>query len=384
MAKTVVGLMNTAEEAQSVVRELVESGFERGDIGMMTGPSGRDASAHAAGDTSSTTSGALTGAGTGAALGGVAGLVVGLAALPIPGIGPIIAAGPLAAALAGAGVGAVAGGLIGVLTNMGVPDEEAHYYAEGVKRGGTLVTVNVRDDEMAEVAAEIMREHGAVDIDERAGRWKEEGWSGRLADDEDADVPSTVRGSASSAASRSPSRADVSALTQDTRGRERDAGQVLPVVEEELRVGKRQVERGGVRVYSKVVDTPVEDTVTLREEHVEVERRPVDRALGSGHAAAFKETVIELRETAEEAVVDKRARITEEVVVTKHATEREETIRDTVRKTDVDIEKIGAGDPGRPGAGGMASKRGRPPAYTGPERRLRRGQYGGEERRVSD
>jgi hypothetical protein len=119
-------------------------------------------------DSSEVGSGALKGAGTGAALGGIAGLVVGMAGLAIPGIGAVIAAGPLAAALAGAGAGAIAGGLIGALVNIGVPEDEANYYAEGMRRGGVLVTVNARDEDMADQAADIMRDHGAVDIEERA------------------------------------------------------------------------------------------------------------------------------------------------------------------------------------------------------------------------
>jgi hypothetical protein len=97
--------------------------------------------------------------------------------LAIPGIGPIIAAGPIVATLTGAGVGAVAGGLIGGLTDMGVSKADAEYYAESVRRGGALVTVRA-DDSRAERAAEVMREHGAIDIERRAERWRERGWTG--------------------------------------------------------------------------------------------------------------------------------------------------------------------------------------------------------------
>ena len=125
---------------------------------------------------SDTGSGAATGAAAGGVLGGAAGLVVGLMGLAIPGIGPIVAAGPLAAALAGAGVGAVAGGLIGGLTGAGVSEEDANYYAESVRRGGALVTVRA-DDARADEAARIMRSHGAVDIERRAEQWREAGWT---------------------------------------------------------------------------------------------------------------------------------------------------------------------------------------------------------------
>jgi hypothetical protein len=198
MAKTVVGLMDDRDEAESVVRKLVDEGFARSDISIMASNAGGSYSTSETARSSATSysssdsgtygenrhsdsrdvgSGALTGAGTGAVLGGIAGLVVGMAGLAIPGIGPVIAAGPLAAALAGAGAGAVAGGLIGALVNIGVPEDEANYYAEGMRRGGVLVTVNARDEDKADHAADIMRDHGAVDIEERASQWKQTGWS---------------------------------------------------------------------------------------------------------------------------------------------------------------------------------------------------------------
>lgn len=178
MAKTVIGLMDNLGDAQAVVRELVESGIARDDIGFMANqkhqlPGTADLN-------ESEGSGTLAGAGTGAALGGMAGLALALAPLAIPGLGPILAAGPIAAALAGAGLGALAGGLIGSLTNLGVPEEEAHYYAEAVRRGGIVITVATDKAAQARVAVAIMRRHGAVDIDQRATEWKKQGWKGRF------------------------------------------------------------------------------------------------------------------------------------------------------------------------------------------------------------
>jgi uncharacterized protein (TIGR02271 family) len=118
----------------------------------------------------------------------------------------------------------------------------------------------------------------------------------------------------------------------------------IPVVQEELKVGKREVQRGGVRVFSRVVETPVNESVSLREEHVSVERRPVDQPISTTDAAAFKEQSIELREKAEEAVVQKSARVVEEVVVGKEATQRQQNISDSVRHTEVQVEQLGARD----------------------------------------
>ena len=122
--------------------------------------------------------------------------------------------------------------------------------------------------------------------------------------------------------------------------------EAIALVQEELRVGKREVDRGSVRVRSYLVETPVEEQVRLRDETVHVERRPVQRELRAGDMAAFQEKTIELTETDEEAVVAKTARVTEEVVVRKDVTEHAETIRDTVRHTEVEVEDTGTGRSG--------------------------------------
>jgi uncharacterized protein (TIGR02271 family) len=338
MSKTVIGLMDNIGEAQSVVKDLVASGIDRNDIGFMANQ--KHAVPESAqlneGEGSRAASGALTGAGTGAALGGVAGLALALAPLAIPGIGPILAAGPIAAALTGAGIGAVAGGLIGGLTNLGVPEEEAHYYAEGVRRGGILVTVAAESDAQAETAVTVMQRHGAVDIDQRATEWKKQGWKGRF----DADV--------------------VESATERT-----ETERTIPVTQEELVVGKRNVQQGGVRVFSRVIERPVRESVELEEEHVEVERRPVDRP-AEGAGTTFREQSFELRESAEEPVVEKRARVVEEVKVGKKKSKSKQTVQDTVRKTDVEVERTGASNQSR---------------YRGPERRVKSTPYPGTERR---
>jgi hypothetical protein len=117
-------------------------------------------------------------------VGGLAGVLIGLGALVIPGIGPVIAAGPLAtvlAGLAGAGAGAVAGGVLGALVDLGIPEETAGYYAEGVRRGGTLVSVRV-EDQYTDKALDILNRHNPVDLDERSQQWRREGWTGYRGD----------------------------------------------------------------------------------------------------------------------------------------------------------------------------------------------------------
>src|SRR5215217_53761 len=186
MAKTVVGLFDTISAAQNVVQELVNAGFPRNDISLLASDRRGEYARTVGGTTESAAGeGAAAGAVGGGVLGGVLGLLVGLGALAIPGIGPVIAAGPLAAALgtagatavAGAGIGAATGGVLGALVGAGIPEADAGFYAEGVRRGGTLVIAKASDD-MAQRAYDTMRRYGAVDVDERSGSWRSAGWKG--------------------------------------------------------------------------------------------------------------------------------------------------------------------------------------------------------------
>jgi uncharacterized protein (TIGR02271 family) len=119
---------------------------------------------------------------------------------------------------------------------------------------------------------------------------------------------------------------------------------VIPIVEENIRVGKREVEAGGVRVQTHVEERPVNQQVTVRDETVEVERVPVDRPVDTSTLRnpdeAFIPVSVEVREQDEQVVVDKQARVVEEVVINKDVEERVETVQDTVRRTDVDVEQL--------------------------------------------
>ena len=174
MVKTIVGSFDSFNDAHQVANDLRAAGFLDSDISIVA----NNAAGEYREDTRVTTdngSATAKGAVTGAVVGGGAGLAASLAGLAIPGIGPIIAAGPIVATLAGAGTGAVAGGLIGGLVDLGVPENDAQYYAESVRRGGALVTVRADESRADEVAA-ILRERGAVDIEGRVERWRESGW----------------------------------------------------------------------------------------------------------------------------------------------------------------------------------------------------------------
>ena len=140
-----------------------------------------------------------------------------------------------------------------------------------------------------------------------------------------------------------PVRATAAAVREttpsSTAGRTGGDEKVVPVVEERLKVGKRPVVRGNVRVYARVLEEPVEEQIRLREERIRVERRPVDRPATAADVRGFREDVVEMTETSEEAVVEKVARVTEEIAVGKDVGERTETVRDTVRRTDVRVDE---------------------------------------------
>lgn len=216
------------------------------------------------------------------------------------------------------------------LTSAGLPRSDADAYVEGIRRGGHLVMITTEDDEI-DTAVDIMDRFNSVNIQERADMWRGEGWDQQS---ELAAVSNSGRHSnLSGAQGRSGTLHD-----QD------EEETTIPVVEEELRVGKRQVESGGVRVRTHIEEQPVEETVNLREEHVKVERRPVNRAASAADFNTLEEGTVEFSEIEEKAVVDKQARVVEEVVVKKDSRERQQKVRDTVRRTDVDVERIDADD----------------------------------------
>ncbi|MDX2153697.1 MAG: general stress protein [Bryobacteraceae bacterium] len=173
---TVVGLFDSHDDAQDCLEALRDAGIRGDDISIVA--SNRKGKMTSRTGDEKTTDGTSVGENIagGALFGGLGGLLIGLGALAIPGLGPIIAAGPIATTLAGAGIGAVGGGIIGAIKDAGVPDEEAHVYAEGVRRGGTLVTVRC-DSVEADNVRNIMDDHGAVDIEERGAQYRSSGWS---------------------------------------------------------------------------------------------------------------------------------------------------------------------------------------------------------------
>ena len=198
-----------------------------------------------------------------------------------------------------------------------LPDDDRYTYAEAMNRGSIMVSVTV-DPAHSDQAEDILEKHGTVNIDERESSWLKEGWSG---------YPTGSAG-AGAIKTSSPQRPGSSTPNE---------GGVIPVVEEQLKVGKRQVSGGRVKIRSYVVETPIQEQVRLRTERVRVDRRPVDRPVTPGEDA-FRERTVEAQANSEEAVVSKTARVTGEVVVKKDAKQRTESVSDTVRSTKVDVE----------------------------------------------
>ncbi len=253
--KTVVGIFNSVQEAENAVSELERAGIPRGDISLV-------AHKHAIGyksdtETTDKTSDVVADAGIGAAIGGVGGLLLSAAgALTIPVIGPILAAGPIAAALTGAGVGAAAGGLIGALTESGIPEGEAKHYAEGVRRGDVLVTVKT-DAINAERARDILDANGSVDVNDRVSSWQNRGWKGYdpnaapYNENEFTEERRLYGGSYPS----SPAYRSGSTINR-AEDRMRDAGHSIERgahrVGEEVRDAGRSVRRGASRIYDRL------------------------------------------------------------------------------------------------------------------------------------
>lgn len=209
-------------------------------------------------------------------------------------------------------VGSSVGGFFSSL--FGDDDDNRNKYAR-VADQGSVVTVHAQTEDEAERAADVLDDAGAVDVNERAAQYGY-GATGMT----------------------------TGTMTDTTSVRTTDGDQTIKVIEENLEVGKRTVETGGVRLRSRIVARPVEESVRLREERVRVVRNPVNRPATDADLNAFQEGEISLTEWAEVAVVSKTANVVEEISVGKEVTERDEVIRDTVRKTEVDVEQLGSTD----------------------------------------
>ncbi len=263
MALTVIGVFDSASQAQTAVNQLVDAGFSRSnvDLSARTG----DYTSNAPVDDDDNNSGI--------------------------------------------------GGFFRSL--FGGDDEETTRYTDVASRG-SVVTVHTQSQDEAERAADILDDSGAVNVNERAATY----------------------GSTTTNASAGFTGSDVSSTNTADRVLPTDTDQTIKVVEENIQVGKREVERGGVRVRSRIIERPVEESLRLREERVSIQRTPVNRPATEADLNALQDNQIEVIQHAEVPVVAKTANVVEEISVAKDVTEREEVIHDTVRKTDVQVDDI--------------------------------------------
>lgn len=301
---TVMGLFKDKDSAECAYDALSNRGYTTDDSDVLMSDETRNKYYANNDDDSELGSKAAEGTGVGAAIGGTVGAIIGAIAaigtsVVLPGLGLVIA-GPLAAAFAGAGAGGIAGGLVGALIGAGIPEEHAEAYETGIKTGGIVLRARPRTAEDAAFIENKWKACGGEQIYSNADQRK------------------------------------TATATNTTDAR----GVTIPVIEENLQVGKRTVETGGVRVETDIVERPVEKTVTLRDEEVNVERRAADRPVREGDLEAIKAGNFTVTERDEKAVVAKDAKVVEEVVIGKDVTEHTETVRDTIKRTDVDVEDL--------------------------------------------
>jgi len=339
MEKTVVGVFESMNEANQVREELIAAGFPSEQIHMNAMSMAGGTGAGMGTGTTSTRTGMDTGTATGmdATTGTGAGMGTTMAADATGDTGGYSTRGGTDGERHGH-----EGGISGFFKRLFGEDDDEQWsdYEDAVNRGNCIVTVDRVPEDRVDGVEDIMQRHGAVDLEERAER----SGSARLGTmDTSSGAALTTPSSGTTTASGLSDEASM--RPESTNSSMGNEGTRIPVVEEQLKVGKRAIQRGGVRIFSRVTETPVEESVRLREEHARVERRTVDRPATEGDMAAFKEGSIEVRETAEEPVVSKEARVVEEIQIGKETTEREETVRDTVRRTNVEVEDLPASRP---------------------------------------
>ena len=298
---TVVGVFRDQGRARDAIGALKDAGFAADDIGILT-PDRGETRAMAEETGTKAGAGAATGAAAGGVLGGLAGWLAGIGALAIPGIGPFVAAGALATALGGAAVGAGVGAIAGALAGMGVPKDEADWYEQEVRGGGTLVTV--RADGRYDEAQSLLRRSGAYDI-----KTREAGTVGRSA----------------------------GAASRDTEGGER-----VQLREEELRARKEPIQTGEARIGKEVVAEEKTIEVPRTREEVTVDRRPVDRRPSDRPVGEGADEAIEVPVREERVTVEKEPVVTEELGVRKRPVQETEEVSGTVRREEARIE--GEGD----------------------------------------
>ncbi|HEX6564991.1 MAG TPA: YsnF/AvaK domain-containing protein [Chthoniobacterales bacterium] len=350
MKHSTLCLVDTEDQAATIVEKLRSAGFSDNDISVLFPDKGstRDFAHKKA---TKMPEGATVGASTGGAVGGTIGLLAGIGALAIPGLGPFIAAGPIMAALSGGAIGAGVGGLAGALVGLGIPEYEAKRYEGKVKEGGILISVHSENGDETNRAKSIFKEANAHDIS-TTGEAHSDVKAQDVSDAGDAtghevsarnDIPETeipsdaTIGIAGQPDQAQPTVSETSAGTQP-RARGDEIAAEVPLSEEEIKVGKRTVGAGEVSLQKKVSTEPINVPVELKREDVVIERVPSHEAKSAGKEP-FQEERVEVPLSREEPVVEKETRVTGGVRVRKTEGTERETIQETIRREDVDIDE---------------------------------------------
>ena len=225
--------------------------------------------------------------------------------------------------------------------------DDAGIYAEAIRRGSYVLSIDASSDDKEQQASDIIQQYHPIDLALRSSHWRLSGWSGYESTapvlgpteiEQERESYRQASGETQAATTAVPAT-PVSPAAASTHASASEET-TIPVIEEQLKVGKRVVQKGGVRIFQHITETPVEESVNLREEHVKIKRTPVDLPVSESELAAMKDSSIEVRESTEEAVVEKTAHIVEEISIDKEVTEHTETISDTLKRTDVDIEQL--------------------------------------------
>jgi uncharacterized protein (TIGR02271 family) len=209
----------------------------------------------------------------------------------------------------------------------GSDKKTARNYTNAAGDADAIISVQVDSVERALEAAEILDRHGAIDVDAHDVQHNQQNYSQQNYNQQNYNQQNLAD------LSGTPGMPATNTLNNQTET-------AIPVIEEQLQVGKQIVEREGARLRSRIIEKPVEANLRLREEHIVVNRRPVNREVTDADLSSFREGELVITEHAEVPVVGKQARVVEEIVIGKNVTEHVETVHETVRRTDVEVEEI--------------------------------------------
>lgn len=340
MAQTVIGIFNSAEEAQTAASKLIQNGFSPDSVDVsFGGASGRN-SGSSDYDTVNPNPGTpdftagYTNTGT-TEMSGTSGITG--------------ASGLNETPTSATDSDQHESGITRFFKSLFGSDNDDTDRFSRVATGGAIITVHARSADEAEQVADLLDEYGAVDVDDVYNQNY----------GSDTIYGHTTTDQYNTAGNLSSDTTEGNLGSDTTVGTTEGSSNSIPVIEENLRVGKREVNTGGVRLRSRIVSKPVEESLRLREEYVRVERTPVDRPATTADLDNFQEGTIEMTETAEVPVVSKEARVVEEVSIGKEVEHHDEVIRDTVRNTEVEVEQLRSENDRTTGSGtGLSSSSG--------------------------